>query len=316
MSNQLKSLKKYTQVVVDSGEIELIKNHQPLDATTNPSLILKALQKKRYQPILQKAIQQAKSDFQEDSQRIKFILQKTAVLFGKEILQYIKGKISTEIDARLSFDKKASIMEAKEIIELYEKEGISKDRILIKIAATWEGIQAASELEKMGTHCNITLLFTFCQALAAANAGSYLISPFVGRILDWYTKNNPEQDYQGAKDPGVQSVSKIYHYYKSCGIKTIVMGASFRTIEQICQLAGCDKLTISPGLLQQLADQKQPLEQKLKFTSQKESPLIINEAQFRFALNQDTMATEKLAEGIRSFSSDTAKLEKMIREQL
>lgn len=316
MSNQLTSLKKYTQVVADSGEIELIKNHQPLDATTNPSLILKALQKKQYQPILQKAIRQAKFNSQEDSQSIKFILQKTAVLFGKEILQYIQGKVSTEIDARLSFDKNASIAQAKEIITLYAKEAIDKDRILIKIAATWEGIQAASELEKMGIHCNITLLFSFCQAVAAANASSYLISPFVGRILDWYKNNNPKQDYQGIKDPGVQSINKIYHYYKSCGIKTIVMGASFRTIEQIRQLAGCDKLTISPDLLEQLAAQKQPLERKLKPIRQEKSPLIIDEAQFRFALNQDAMATEKLAEGIRGFSSDTEKLEKMIREQL
>lgn len=316
MTNQIQELKKYTQIVVDTGEIELIQKHQPLDATTNPSLILKALQKKQYQPLLQKAIAQAKTNSTNKAHKIKLALQNIAVFFGKEILQFIKGKVSTEIDARLSFDKEASIYEAKNIIALYQKEGVDKERILIKIAATWEGVQAAKELEKEGIHCNVTLLFSFCQAVVAANAGVYLISPFVGRILDWHQKNQSGQDFYGAKDPGVQSVKEIYHYYKNCGIHTIVMGASFRNIEQIRQLVGCDKLTISPELLQELEQQTSPLEQKLSGVKLDNEPLTLSEAQFRFALNQNAMASEKLAEGIRKFSEDTQKLEKIIEELL
>jgi transaldolase len=312
--NQLEQLKKYTQVVADTGEIELIKKHLPLDATTNPSLILAAIQKPQYQSLLEKGILQTKT--QEAKTKVQAALKKTTVLFGVEILKHIQGKVSTEIDARFSFDKEASIAQAKEIIALYKNEGVEKKRVLIKIAATWEGIQAARTLEQEGIHCNITLLFSLAQAIASANAGAYLISPFVGRILDWYKKARPDEDFQFEKDPGVQSVSKIYHYYKKCGIQTIVMGASFRSAEQIRQLVGCDKLTISPALLQELEQQTSLLEEKLTQQPKQENSQILSEAEFRFALNQDAMATEKLAEGIRKFSADTEKLEKIIEAKL
>ena len=309
--DQLTQLKEYTQVVADTGEIEPIKKYQPLDATTNPSLILKAIQKKEFQFLLKKAIQQSKK---EKKNQLNFSLNKIAVLFGVEILKIIKGKISTEVDARLSFNQEATIRQAEEIIKLYQEEGVDVKRILIKIAATWEGIQAAAELEKRGICCNITLLFSHSQAIAAANANSYLISPFVGRILDWYKKNNPAGDFSGKKDPGVIFVKQVYELYKNCGISTIVMGASFRNIEQIRQLAGCDKLTISPNLLEELSLIKNPLQRQLMPSFKKQQLQNLNKKEFQRILAQDTMASEKLKEGINLFSQDTKKLEQIIKD--
>ena len=315
--DQLTQLSSYTEVVADTGEIELLKKYTPLDATTNPSLILKALQKSKYQSLLAKAVKDAKTRGGSKSDILAFALKKTAVFFGVEILNLIKGRVSTEIDARLSFDTQGSIAQAKQIINLYEQDGVAKDRVLIKIAATWEGLQAALQLEKEGIRCNITLLFTFCQAVVAAQARSYLISPFVGRILDWYQRQQPNADFNGSKDPGVQFVSKIYYYYKKYNIKTIVMGASFRNTEQIRQLTGCDKLTISPELLQELATQTTPLVRKLKsLPTNSREVCCFTENDFRLALNNDAMATEKLAEGIRKFSEDTQKLEQLICKRL
>ena len=309
--NQLTQLKKYTQVVADTGEIELIKRYQPLDATTNPSLILNAIQKEEYQFLLKKVILQAKK---EKEKSLNFSLKKIAVLFGVEILKIIKGKISTEVDARLSFDKEATIKQAEEIIKLYEEERVDKKRILIKIAGTWEGIQAAAELEKRGIHCNITLLFALSQAIAAANANSYLISPFVGRILDWHKKNSPKDDFSSKKDPGVIFVKNVYELYKNCGISTIIMGASFRNIEQIRQLAGCDKLTISPALLEDLSLINAPLQRKLIPSFKEKQLQKLNKEGFHKTLAQDIMASEKLKEGIDLFSQDAQKLEQIIKD--
>ena len=306
--NQLEQLKQYTTVVADTGDFQSIKAYAPQDATTNPSLILKAVQKPEYRPLLEKAIADAPHATTEE------IVDNLLIAFGVEILKYVPGRVSTEIDAALSFDTEATVAKGRELIALYEKNGVARERVLIKIASTWEGIRAAEILEKEGIHCNLTLLFSLCQAIACAEAGVKLISPFVGRIYDWYKKSTGT-DYQGAEDPGVQSVKRIYQYYRKFGYNTEVMGASFRNTSQILELAGCDLLTISPDLLQKLADSDAPVERKLVADSNADiEKIAIDEKTFRFMLNEDAMGTEKLSEGIRAFVADSIKLKKMIEE--
>ncbi|WP_256079139.1 transaldolase [Massilia sp. YIM B04103] len=306
--NQLEQLKQFTTVVADTGDFQSIKAYTPRDATTNPSLILKAVQKDEYKPLLHKAVRDNPNASTGD------IIDRLLIAFGKEILDVIPGRVSTEIDARLSFDVEGNIAKGRELIALYEQAGIPRERVLIKIASTWEGIRAAEVLEKEGIRCNMTLLFSLAQAIACAEAGAQLISPFVGRIYDWYKKSTAI-DYQGAEDPGVQSVKRIYNYYRKFGYKTEVMGASFRNTSQILELAGCDLLTISPDLLQKLADDSAPVERKLSADNLPAAGIIklsVDEKTFRFMLNEDAMATEKLAEGIRAFCADSGKLKQMI----
>jgi transaldolase len=306
--NQLEQLKQYTTVVADTGDFQSIKAYAPQDATTNPSLILKAVQKPEYRPLLEKTI----ADFPNAS--TEEIVDRLLIAFGTEILKFVPGRVSTEIDAALSFDTEATVAKGRELIALYEAAGIQRSRVLIKIASTWEGIRAAEILEKDGIRCNLTLLFSLCQAVACAEAGVQLISPFVGRIYDWYKKSTGT-DYQGADDPGVQSVKRIYQYYRKFGYKTEVMGASFRNTSQILELAGCDLLTISPDLLQKLADTEGAVERKLVADANADiDKIALDEKTFRFMLNEDAMATEKLAEGIRAFCADSGKLKKMIEE--
>ena len=315
MESQLDQLKKMTTIVADTGDIEAIRQLKPVDATTNPSLLLKASQDPAYHPYLEQAKAWALTQGGSSSEQLTNMTDKLAVLAGCEILSLIPGRISTEVDARLSFDTSATVEKAKKLIGLYNEAGISNDRVLIKIASTWEGIEAARQLEKEGINCNLTLLFGFSQAIACADAGAFLISPFVGRILDWYKANNPEgTDLSGAKDPGVQSVSKIFNYYKTHGYDTVVMGASFRNSEEIRQLAGCDRLTISPALITELAETNLPLDQKLFSDNPvcSDSKLENSETLFRWSMNEDAMATEKLAEGIRNFAIDQAKLEQIL----
>ncbi len=304
MTSKLDQLKQFTTVVADTGDIDAIARLKPVDATTNPSLLLKAAALPRYAELLKQAVAASKGDVDLASDRF-------GVTVGREILQVIPGRISTEVDARLSFDTQATLSRAKRLVELYEEAGVSRERILIKIASTWEGIRAAEQLEKSGVQTNLTLLFSFAQARACADAGAFLISPFVGRIYDWYKKAEG-RDYVGSEDPGVQSVTRIYDYFKAQGHKTVVMGASFRNVGQIEQLAGCDRLTISPELLQQLADDNGPLERKLDSEVSGHSEARISESQFRWDMNEDAMATEKLAEGIRGFARDQEKLEKLL----
>ena len=304
--NQLEQLKQYTTVVADTGDFQSIKAYAPQDATTNPSLILKAVQKPEYRPLLEKAVADA------NGASVEAIVDSLLIAFGVEILKYVPGRVSTEIDAALSFDTEATVAKGRELIALYEKAGVARERVLIKIASTWEGIRAAEILERDGIHCNLTLLFSLCQAVACAEAGVQLISPFVGRIYDWYKKSTGT-DYQGADDPGVQSVKRIYQYYRKFGYDTEVMGASFRNTSQILELAGCDLLTISPDLLQKLADSDAPVERKLsKDESISIEKIAMDEKTFRFMLNEDAMGTEKLAEGIRAFVADSLKLKQMI----
>ncbi|MRV76732.1 transaldolase [Duganella sp. FT92W] len=305
--NQLEQLKQYTTVVADTGDFQSIKAYTPRDATTNPSLILKAVQKDEYKPLLEKAVRDNPNASTGD------IIDHLLIAFGTEILKVIPGRVSTEIDARLSFDTEGNVAKGRELIALYEKAGIPRERVLIKIASTWEGIRAAEILEKEGIHCNLTLLFSLAQAIACAEAGVQLISPFVGRIYDWYKKSTGI-DYVGAEDPGVQSVKRIYNYYRKFGYKTEVMGASFRNTSQILELAGCDLLTISPDLLQKLADTTGPVERKLGVDAGAAGlvQLTVDEKSFRFMLNEDAMATEKLAEGIRAFCADSGKLKQII----
>lgn len=306
--NQLEQLKQYTTVVADTGDFQSIEVFTPRDATTNPSLILKAVQKPAYQPLLAETLQKHKGKSTDE------IVDHLLIAFGLKILALIPGRVSTETDARLSFDTEATIAKGRHLIALYEAAGISRERVLIKIASTWEGIRAAQVLEKEGIHCNMTLLFSLPQAVAAADAGAKLISPFVGRIYDWYKKSTGE-NYAGDNDPGVQSVANIYAYYKKFGYATEIMGASFRNTGQILALAGCDLLTISPELLQQLADTDAPVERRLspdKATQSDIKRLSFDEKGFRFALNDDAMATEKLAEGIRLFCADAIKLETLV----
>jgi transaldolase len=306
--NQLEQLKQYTTVVADTGDFQSIKAYAPQDATTNPSLILKAVQKPEYRPLLEKAVLEANGASIED------IVDRLLIAFGVEILKLIPGRVSTEIDAALSFDTEATVAKGRELIALYEAAGVKRERVLIKIASTWEGIRAAEILEKDGIRCNLTLLFSLCQAVACAEAGVQLISPFVGRIYDWYKKSTGT-DYQGADDPGVQSVKRIYQYYRKFGYKTEVMGASFRNTSQILELAGCDLLTISPDLLQKLADADGLVERKLVTDESVDiEKIAIDEKTFRFMLNEDAMGTEKLSEGIRAFCADSVKLKKMIEE--
>ncbi len=316
-SSQLAQLKQMTTVVADTGDIEAIAKFQPQDATTNPSLLLKAASLPAYQQLVKDSVAWAKTQSDSAEQQVIDAADKLSVLIGLEILKIVPGRISTEVDARLSFDTQASITKAHKLIAMYNGAGISNDRILIKLASTWEGIKAAEQLEKEGINCNLTLLFSFAQARACAEAGVYLISPFVGRILDWYKKDTGRTDYASNEDPGVVSVTSIYNYYKQQGYNTVVMGASFRNIGEILELAGCDRLTISPQLMDELANSTDPIEQKLKATStsaSQETPLT--QAQFRWLMNEDAMATEKLAEGIRNFAIDQVKLEKQLAEIL
>ena len=303
MTSKLDQLKQFTTVVADTGDLDAISRLKPVDATTNPSLLLKAAALPRYAQLLDQAVDGCAGD-------LNLACDRFGVAVGQEILKVIPGRISTEVDARLSFDTQATLSRAERIVELYDQAGIGRERVLIKIAATWEGIRAAERLEKTGIQTNLTLLFSFAQAAACAEAGVFLISPFVGRIYDWYKKAEG-RDFTGAEDPGVQSVSRIYQYYKANGYPTVVMGASFRNLGQIEQLAGCDRLTISPELLQQLADDHGELPRLLNADAG-EPRQVLNESAFRWALNEDAMATEKLAEGIRLFARDQEKLEALL----
>ncbi|WP_218354130.1 transaldolase [Alteromonas lipotrueiana] len=317
MTNQLEALREITTVVADTGDIEAIKKYQPVDATTNPSLLLKAASLPHYAQIVDDAVAWAKLQSKDHEQQLTDAADKLSVLIGKEISGSVPGRISTEVDARLSFDTEATIAKAERLVELYADEGIDKSRILIKIASTWEGIRAAEVLEKKGINCNLTLLFSFAQARACAEAGAFLISPFVGRILDWHKANSDKKDYAPHEDPGVQSVTQIYDYYKQYGYETIVMGASFRNIGEIQALAGCDRLTISPALLEELANETAPLETVLKDKGASETPSTeLSESEFRWDMNEDAMATQKLAEGIRNFAADQVKLEVTLKEKL
>ena len=307
MTSKLEQLKQYTTVVADTGDFDAIARLKPVDATTNPSLLLKAAAIPGYAELLKQVKADAKGN-------VDLACDKFAVAVGSGILKVIPGRISTEVDARLSFDEPALLAKARKLIDLYEAAGVGRDRVLIKLASTWEGIRAAEKLEKEGIQTNLTLLFSFAQAQACADAGVFLISPFVGRIYDWYKKSTG-QEYVGAEDPGVQSVTRIYNYYKANGYGTVVMGASFRNIGQIEQLAGCDRLTISPELLQQLSDDQGDLPQVLKPGNAGEPKQQLNESQFRWAMNEDAMGTEKLAEGIRQFARDQEKLEKLMAEK-
>jgi len=311
--NQLDALKQFTTVVADTGDFKQIDVYRPQDATTNPSLILKAVQKPEYRTLLTDTVAQFRG------RPLDELIDRLLVRFGCEILSIVPGRVSTEVDARLSFDASASITRAERLIGLYQAQGIHIDRVLIKVAATWEGIQAAKQLERRGIHTNLTLLFSFCQAVLCGQAKVQLISPFVGRIYDWYKKSAGaawvEADHAASNDPGVKSVQQIYNYYKKFGIETEVMGASFRNAGQITALAGCDLLTISPDLLAALATSKAPLERALDPNTARSLDLArvsYDEAGFRLALNEDAMATEKLAEGIRAFCADTVKLEKLL----
>jgi len=312
MANQLDQLKALTTVVADTGDFESMKAFTPQDATTNPSLILKAAASPSYSALVDEAISAAGAGASMDA-----IIDRLLVAFGKAILAIVPGRVSSEGDARLSFDTHGTVERARGLIALYENEGISKDRVLIKIASTWEGIKAAEILEQEGIHCNLTLLFSFAQAVACAEAKVQLISPFVGRILDWHKKATGE-NYEGAADPGVISVTEIYNYYKKFGYKTEVMGASFRNTGEILELAGCDLLTISPALLQELSENDSVVERKLDPANAAAIDLAqvsLDEKAFRLALNEDAMATEKTAEGIRNFAADIVKLEKLIAER-
>ena len=317
MTTQLDSLRSMTVVVADTGDIDAIKKYQPQDATTNPSLILSASALPQYTPLIDEAIAYAKAQSADKAQQLIDAEDKLAVNIGLEILKIVPGRISTEVDARLSYDTQATVEKARKLIALYNAAGISNDRILIKIASTWQGIRAAEILEKEGINCNLTLLFSEAQARACAEAGVYLISPFVGRILDWYKANTDKKEYAPAEDPGVISVTKIYNYYKKYGYKTVVMGASFRNVGEIIELAGCDRLTIAPALLKELQENSTTLVRKLDYKGEvKAKPQPLTEAEFYWQHNSDAMAVEKLAEGIRKFAVDQEKLEAMLSAKL
>ena len=314
--NLLEQLKKLTTVVADTGDFISMEEYKPMDATTNPSLIYAVSQNPRFAPLLREAITYAKGQSDDEYAQLDIAMDRVAVNFGLKILEIVPNRVSTEVDARLSFDKEASIAKARDLIALYEAEGISRDRVLIKLAATWEGIRAAEVLEKDGIHCNLTLLFSFAQAVACADAGVKLISPFVGRILDWHKKDRGVEEIAPEEDPGVLSVKKIYNYYKKFDYKTEIMGASFRNIGEITELAGCDLLTISPALLNELSTTEGTLKPQLTPELAKESDLekiTVDEKTFRWMLNEDAMATEKLAEGIRNFTADIIRLEKQVK---
>ncbi len=319
MISQLESLKKFSSVVADTGDIDSIQRFSPDDCTTNPSLILKAVQSNKYKKLFDEVLANSKSrKFNQLNDQVDYIADQLAIAFGIELTKIVPGYVSTEVDSDLSFNTEATVEKAKQIINSYEQSGVPRNRILIKIAGTWEGIQAVKKLEAEGISCNCTLIFSLTQAVACAEAGAFLISPFVGRILDWF-KANSSKDYDATNDPGVESVEKIYNYFKKYNYNTIVMAASFRNKEEIINLAGCDKLTISPSLLEELNKSEGDLDQKL---SQNQSSQIVidrinvNESSFRWHLNENQMASFKLAEGIRLFNKDLLKLKETIREQL
>jgi transaldolase len=315
----LDSLRQYTTIVADTGDIEAIARHRPQDATTNPSLLLKAAQMPAYRNLVDGAVELARQRGGGEQEMAGEFMDQLFVSFGLEILQSIPGRVSTEVDAGLSFDTEGTVVKARKLISLYDKRGISAERILIKIASTWEGIRAAERLEKQGIHCNLTLLFSFAQAVACAEAGVTLISPFVGRIYDWYRKEFPDKEIKPDEDPGVASVTRIYDYFKKYGYKTLVMGASFRNTDQIVRLAGCDLLTISPDLLEKLEQTEGALERRLDPAKAKDSPdprLHLDEKTFRWMHNEDAMGTDKLAEGIRKFYADARKLEQYAHSQV
>jgi len=313
MTNQLDSLRELTVVVADTGDIDAIRQYKPEDATTNPSLILSAAALPQYAALIDEAIAYGKQQSQDKAQQLVDAEDKLAVNIGLEILKLVPGRVSTEVDARLSYDTEATVVKARKLIALYDAAGINKNRILIKIASTWQGICAAEILEKEGINCNLTLLFSEAQARACAEAGVYLISPFVGRILDWYKANTDKKEYAPAEDPGVISVTKIYNYYKQYGYKTVVMGASFRNVGEIIELAGCDRLTIAPPLLKTLHETPNAVVRKLGFQGEVQAkPQPLTEAEFYWQHNSDAMAVEKLAEGIRKFAVDQGKLEEML----
>lgn len=317
--NLLDQLRKMTIVVADSGDFETIAQYQPRDTTTNPSLLFKAAQMPRYRSLVEEAIASAQSDTADPTQQMEAVIDRLFVAFGKEILQIIPGRVSTEVDAHLSFDTEGTIKKARQLISLYEADGIDRKRILIKIASTWEGIRAAERLEKEGIHCNLTLLFGFAQAVACAEAGVTLISPFVGRIHDWYLKDRGLKSIPPTDDPGVHSVTQIYNYFKKFGYRTEVMGASFRNIGEITELAGCDLLTIAPELLDELHKTEGTLTRKLAVETakaQKLEKVHLDEKTFRWMLNEDAMATEKLAQGIRNFAADLNKLKEFVARSL
>ncbi len=317
MATLLEQLKTMTTIVADTGDVEAIKSVKPVDATTNPSLLLKASALPQYAPLIEDAITYAKKQGGDKAMQIENAADKLAVSIGMEIQKHIPGRISTEVDARLSFNIDAMVKKGRKIISLYKDAGVDRGRVLIKLASTWEGIRAGEILEKEGINCNLTLLFGFGQARACAEAGVFLISPFVGRILDWHKAKNPGTEYTSETDPGVLSVHKIYKYYKEHGYKTVVMGASFRNIGEITALAGCDRLTIAPNLLQELEATQGNLPRVLKDNgATAKRPALMTEGEFRFELNQDAMATEKLAEGIRGFVADQIKLENALAEKL
>jgi len=319
MSNALDRLKEKTVVVADTGDIQAIDKYTPQDATTNPSLLLAAAKMPEYNELINDAVKYAKSKSDKLDEQVEEAMDKLFVKFGCEILKKVPGRVSTEVDARLSFDVEGSLAKARKFIKLYEAEGISRDRILIKLGTTWEGVQAAKVLEKEGIHCNMTLLFSFAQAIACAEAEVTLISPFVGRIYDWFVKSTGNKNYTMLEDPGVKSVTRIYNYYKKYGYKTVVMGASFRNTDQIKGLMGCDLLTISPKLLEQLQKDESDMKVQLSEETAKDSTdakVSLNESAYRFAHNEDAMAVEKLAEGIRKFTVDAIKLENMLKERI
>ncbi len=314
--NQLDQLKKFTTVVSDTGDFESLRQYSPTDSTTNPSLIYAASQQPQYQPLLEDAIRYGMA---KSGSHLSHAMDKVFVNFGLEILKIIPGRVSTEVDARLSFDVDGSIEKAHHLVSLYEAAGIDRKRVLIKLASTWEGVLAAAALEKEGIRCNMTLMFSLPQAIACAEARATLVSPFVGRILDWYKKNEGVASYPPAEDPGVKSVVKIYNYYKKFGYKTQIMGASFRNKEEILELAGCDLLTIAPSLLEELKTSSVPIVRKLDPEKAKTSSIekiAMDEKTFRYLVNEDAMATEKLAEGIRNFAKDIVKLETALRKKM
>ncbi len=318
-SNKLAQLRQMTTIVIDTGDIDSIKQFHPQDATTNPSLIYAAAQKPQYQHLIDDAVLRAKKEGNTIDERKRLMMDMLFVNFGVEILKSIPGRVSTEVDARLSFDVSGSLTKAHQLISLYAKAGIPKERILIKLASTWEGVQAARVLEKEGIHCNMTLMFSLAQAAASSDAGATLISPFVGRILDWHKERRGITSFAPHEDPGVISVRQIYYYYKKHGFSTLVMGASFRNADEILELAGCDLLTISPQLLQELENMNGPVERKLlpaRASQLGEEKLQLDEKAFRYLLNEDAMATEKLSDGIRRFAADSIKLEQHLLPRL
>ncbi len=320
MNDRLTELKRHSVVVADTGDFSSIRKYQPQDTTTNPSLLLKVTQMPEYAEIVQRALKETKTESAGAGEGIELAMDKLAVAFGSEILKIVPGRVSTEVDARLSFDVGGMIAKAKSLIARYEKAGIPRERILIKLSSTWEGIRAAGDLQKQGIRCNMTLLFSFAQAVACAEAGVQLISPFVGRILDWYKKSTGRESYPAPEDPGVVSVVRIYNYYKKYGYKTEVMGASFRNSGEILELAGCDLLTISPNLLEELqkgtGDVPRKLSPETARGAEAGPKISLDEKAFRWEMNEDQMATEKLSDGIRVFASDAVKLEKLIAEKL